>query len=316
MGTFVTEQHMLYSFDGTTYTAVNGILADQTVNHTEQTGSEDSTISLDEQHSNVAFASDTIWKGKIIGPNGHELHVFQLEGSSFYILATTFDAPLVTTADYPGTAPTHSFLASSLDTSDHAHCFVAGTLIATPEGEVAVETLEIGDTVLTADGGTTAVKWIGRQCIQHRFMLNERLEPVCIRAGALGGGLPRRDLTVSADHGMILDGLVINASALVNHDTVDFVPSADLPAPFTYYHIETENHEVVLAEGAPAETFLDAAGRTVFDNYREYLDLYGAERIVPEMDRPRITSRRLLPPKIRARLGIVDEVPDFGLKSA
>ena len=49
----------------------------------------------------------------------------------------------------------------------------------------------------------------------------------------------------------------------------------------------------------------------MFDNYQEYLDLYGAERIIPEMDRMRITSRRLLPDAIKARLGIVDDVIDF-----
>jgi len=90
----------------------------------------------------------------------------------------------------------------------------------------------------------------------------------------------------------------------VNGRTIAFVPLADLPQQVTYYHIETEAHDVILANGTPAETFVDAVTRSHFDNYQEYLDLYGAERIIPEMQAPRITARRLVPAAIRARLGI------------
>lgn len=110
---------------------------------------------------------------------------------------------------------------------------------------------------------------------------------------------------------VIIDGLVICAAALVNGTTINWVPMAELPDHVTYYHIETEDHDVILAYGAPAETFVDAAGRAAFDNYQEYLDLYGAERIIPEMDRTRISSKRFLPDAIKARLAIVDEVIDF-----
>jgi hypothetical protein len=183
-------------------------------------------------------------------------------------------------------------------------CFLAGTLIGTPTGEIVVEQLQIGDVVRTADGGTAPVHWIGRQALtRHRHGL--RMEPVCISAGALGEGLPHSDLTVTADHGMILDGLVINASALVNGSSVFFVPLNVLPE-FTVYHIETEAHEVIIANGAPTETFVDAAGRAMFDNHVEYLALYGAERIVPEMDVPRVTSQRLLPDAIKVQLEIED----------
>ena len=110
---------------------------------------------------------------------------------------------------------------------------------------------------------------------------------------------------------MIVDGLVINASALVNDGSIDWVPVDELPDRVTYYHVETEDHDVILANGAPAETFIDIPGRVGFDNYQEYLDLYGAERIIPEMDRPRIASRRMVPDAIKARLGIVEPVLDW-----
>ena len=103
---------------------------------------------------------------------------------------------------------------------------------------------------------------------------------------------------------MIVDGLVINASTLVNGTTIDWVPLAELPDSFTVYHVETENHDVILANGAPVETFIDYVGRRAFDNHAEYLDLYGSERIIPEMAQPRISTARLLPDALKARLGI------------
>lgn len=186
-------------------------------------------------------------------------------------------------------------------------CFAPGSMIATAAGETAVEALVIGDTLRTADGREVAVKWIGRQTLRKLFA-GHKMQPVRIRAGALGDGLPHGDLTVTADHGMILDDLVINGSAMVNGTTIDFVPLVELPDALTVYHIETEAHDVILANGAEAETFMDAAGRAAFDNFGEYLDLYGVEQIIPEMNRPRISSQRLLPDAIKARLRISDRV--------
>ncbi len=183
-------------------------------------------------------------------------------------------------------------------------CFITGTMIATPQGEAAVETLSIGDMVSTADGRSVPVKWVGRKTIGSHVMLPAKALPVCISAGAFGNGLPHRDLYLSADHGMIFDGMVVNAGALVNDATIRFVDLAEMPAEFTYWHIETEAHDEILANGAPAETFVDYIGRKAFDNHQEYLDLYGCERIIPEMKRLRISAQRQLPESTAARLGI------------
>ena len=182
-------------------------------------------------------------------------------------------------------------------------CFAEGTLIATPAGEVAVETLKIGAMVTTAEGCDVPVKWLGQQT-RHKLFSGTHMQPVRIHAGALGDGLPHSDLTVTADHGMILDGHVINASALVNGTTIDWVPMAELPDTFTVYHVETQAHDVILANGAAAETFIDYADRRAFDNFDEYLDLYGCERLIPEMAQPRISAARHLPLDLRRRLGL------------
>ncbi len=211
---------------------------------------------------------------------------------------------------FPTGAEMPAFL-TGLTTTPLLACFAKGTRIATTTGPVNVEQLGPGDVVLTAEGSATAVRWLGHRTTLTALCIGG-MDAVCIKAGALGNGLPHTDLTVTGDHGMVIDGLVINASALINGTTIDWVPMEDLPDRVTYYHVETEDHDVILANGAPAETFVDYAGRQAFDNYQEYLDLYGLERIVPEMDRPRITSRRLVPEAIRARLGIVEPEIDWG----
>ncbi|WP_245890468.1 Hint domain-containing protein [Roseovarius confluentis] len=187
------------------------------------------------------------------------------------------------------------------DTTPYTYCFAPGSLISTPDGETYVENLQAGANLRTAKGDIVAVKWIGRQTVRRLFA-GTSVQPVRIRANAFGDGIPHTDLTVTGDHGMILDGVVINASALVNGTTIDWVPMKDLPDSVTYYHVETENHDVILANGAAAETFIDYVGRQAFDNYAEYVDLYGDDRTIDEMPLPRISAARLVPGNIKMRL--------------
>jgi len=191
----------------------------------------------------------------------------------------------------------------------HMACFWEGTLISTPDGARAIETLAIGDQVRTEDGRDVPIVWIGIQAIQTDFA-RERASPVCIRAGALGDGLPNADLYVTSDHGIILDGLIVNAGALINNHSVHWVGTLYLPDSFTLYHVETEAHEVILANGAAAETYWED-GRRAFDNFQDYLDRYGAERRVIENPMPRVSAARLLPKALKERLGLPDKPPSF-----
>lgn len=189
---------------------------------------------------------------------------------------------------------------AALDSSQSfTTCFLPGTAIATPEGETPVETLAIGDLVLTTDGRSIAVKWLGRQTLSARF---SRHAVIRIQAGALGAGLPRRDLRVTADHALLIDGLLVNAGALVNGTTVTREPAEALGETFTVYHVETEAHEIILAEGAATETYIDYVERRVFDNHAEYLALYGDAPKVVEAAYPRISAARHLPAALRLRL--------------
>jgi hypothetical protein len=143
-------------------------------------------------------------------------------------------------------------------------CFAAGTSITTVHGEMPVETLRVGDELrLARDGGTAPIVWIGRRSVRAGSgKLAAGLSPVRIRAGAFGVGLPRRDLCVSPEHAMWLDGVLVPARWLVNGASIVQVPVDAV----TYFHIELPRHEVVLAEGAPAESWLDTGNRDMFEN--------------------------------------------------
>jgi hypothetical protein len=187
-------------------------------------------------------------------------------------------------------------------TADFTVCFARGTLIATPDGHRSVETLDIGDAILTADGRAVSVKWVGRQTVLTTFGPAERLMPVRFAAGSLGEGLPHADLTVTADHGMLIDGIICHAGALVNGETITTVPLEEMGPSYTVYHIETEEHEIILANGTPAETFIDNVSRRCFDNFAEFKALYGDVPEMEELDYPRAMSARQVPPRIKSML--------------
>lgn len=193
---------------------------------------------------------------------------------------------------------------SSVTLSSDPACFAADTLISTPDGLVAVQDLQIGDPILSACGRVLPVKWVGRQTIVTRFQPPERLSPVRIAAGALGAGLPHADLTVTADHALLLDGVLCQAGTLVNGTTITRVALSHLPLRFTVYHVETAEHAVILANGCPAETFVDHVSRRVFDNYGQYVALFGDDPRIPEQPLPRAQNARQLPRSLRHRLGL------------
>ena len=88
----------------------------------------------------------------------------------------------------------------------------------------------------------------------------------------------------------------VNAGAPAEDgNPIRFAPLEKMPARFNYWHVELEEHECIVANGVPAESIIDYVGRSGFDNYGEYLDLVGADRLIPEMPLPRISARRLLP---------------------
>ncbi len=179
-------------------------------------------------------------------------------------------------------------------------CFLAGTAIRTPLGDVAVEKLAIGQLVSTHDHRELPVKWIGRQTVVPRFTDPMLTAPICIKVGALGDNMPSRDLYTSAGHGMYLDGVLAISGALVNDETI--VRATPETPIITYYHIELNEHAIVFANDAPTETFVDNISRAVFDNAAEYATLYPNATPMAAMNVPVVKSARQLPAEIRTRL--------------
>lgn len=179
-------------------------------------------------------------------------------------------------------------------------CFEKNTQISTPSGYVPVSSLKVGDEVLNHLGQAIEVLWVGRQVLNPVFAKVHGGMPVKISAGALGANVPQADLYVSPDHAFLIDGLLVNASALVNGSSI--VQMQSWPGNLEYYHIETDAHEIILAEGALAETYLDNEGRQKFANYDEFQQMYPNGKTVKELDMPRIKHVRQLPSQIKNRL--------------
>ncbi len=169
------------------------------------------------------------------------------------------------------------------DVEVYAPCYCAGTLIRTGRGDASVETLEIGDEVMTASGALRPIKWIGLQNVQPEVFIMGRKDilPVCIKAGALADNVPARDLWISPHHAMFFadeGGVLIEAKALVNGISIVQAQRAD---KVEYFHIELDSHDVIIAEGALSETFLDDDSRGMFHNAHDYDALYGDDERTP-----------------------------------
>ena len=161
---------------------------------------------------------------------------------------------------------------------DYVACYAAGTRITTPSGERAVEALAIGDSVTTASGLARSIRWIGTRSYGGRFLKGKQhLLPILFRVGSLGENLPRRDLRVSSRHAMFLDGVLVPAEELVNGSSIVRDNAA---SSVSYFHIELDRHDLIIAEGAISESFVDDNSRCMFLNAADY------DRLYPDAPRP------------------------------
>ena len=145
-----------------------------------------------------------------------------------------------------------------------AVCYVQGTRILTPAGEIPIEQLAVGGSVLTATGTTESIKWVGRREITlATHPRPETVAPIRIKQNAFAENVPHRDLLLSPDHGVYIDGKLICARQLVNGSTIR------QEAGWTsvkYFHVELNAHAILLAEGLTAESYLNTGNEGFFAN--------------------------------------------------
>jgi Hint domain len=157
-----------------------------------------------------------------------------------------------------------------------AVCYARGTMIRTPAREVAVEKLRPGMQVITlnVDGNEVprTVKWVGHRRIDlTRHPRPETVAPIRIVRDAFADNVPHTDLLLSPDHAVLVDGMLVCIRQLVNGATIRPDPGW---TAVDYYHVELDEHAILVAEGLTAESYVDTGNRGFFANSGGPLTLY------------------------------------------
>lgn len=160
-------------------------------------------------------------------------------------------------------------------------CFTRGTLIEAKQGLVAVEDIKIGDEILTVEGGYSPVKWVGfRKVSPAQMMVDSKVQPVRIKANTFG---KHDEITLSPQHRVLIDNafsellfgseqVLVAAKHLINGDTVDYV---DSPLGIEYYHIMFDGHQVIHANGLPAESLFFSFDKFDESMREEFIAIFG-----------------------------------------
>jgi hypothetical protein len=139
--------------------------------------------------------------------------------------------------------------------------FVTETYIRTNRGDVPVERLRVGDRVVTASGHMRPIIWIGHRWIDMASQSDPAaVRPILVSAGAFGGGLPYRDLCLSPGHAVAFAGTLIPIARLINGRSVVQLATDNVE----YWAVELDGHDILLAEGLQAESYLDCDEKAGF----------------------------------------------------
>jgi hypothetical protein len=181
--------------------------------------------------------------------------------------------------------------------------FVRGTLIQSSQSMIPVELLKQDSLVRNESGELVPCRWVG--CKRLTQDLDEFMDflPIKISADAFDQQVPCRDLYLLPEHGVLVDGHLVHARALINGTSI--VQMTEWQGEIEFYHVETANHEIIDVEGLACETFFDEVSRRQFDNFAEFEALYGEAAVISELPLPRVRFKRQLPRAIAVKLGII-----------
>jgi len=157
---------------------------------------------------------------------------------------------------------------NSLGTSAVLVCFLAGSMLRTLKGDVFIEDIQIGDQLVVFDWRDEAeivrsVLWTGQaHCVVRPHLPDDEAGyPVRILKDAISDGVPFKDMLITAEHCLFFDGRFVPARMLVNGRSIFFDKSI---TSYDYYHVETEQHSVIMADGMLTESYLDTGNRHAF----------------------------------------------------
>jgi hypothetical protein len=167
------------------------------------------------------------------------------------------------------------------DHHDNQNCLKRGTLIRTARGEAPVEDLAKGALVMTTNG-ELPVKWVGRKTIRRNASASwhPNVVPIRVSRFAIDDRTPQRDLYLSQEHCLLIDGVLIPAKYLVNGRSIAFDDDARMSGTIEYFCVELDTHEVIFAEGTAAESCVLTGGQIAGGKNCDNQDLYGSEHEV------------------------------------
>jgi ELWxxDGT repeat protein len=209
-----------------------------------------------------------------LGVEGGQLY-FQADDSTYgYQLWTSDGTPTgtfrLTEVMPPNGSYPYDLTAGPSDLPGGPVCYCRGTRILTDKGEVAVESLAIGDNVVTLSGGVRPIKWIGHRVFEPARHSDPReVWPICVWAGAFGENKPSRDLWLSPGHAVAVEGALIQVKNLQNGKSI----AQRERSTVEYWHVELDQHDIMIAEDLPAESYLDTGNRASFVNGTEFIEL-------------------------------------------
>ncbi|MCG4256211.1 Hint domain-containing protein [Acetobacter senegalensis] len=184
-------------------------------------------------------------------------------------------------------------------------CFLAGSMILTSEGEVAVEDIQIGDEIIAFDWRnkkdvTRSVVWVGKAHVNVRHGLpdDEAGWPVRVLKDAIADGVPYKDMLITSEHCLFFKDRFVPVRMLVNGVSIFYDKSI---SSYDYYHVETEQHSVITADGMLTESYLDTGNRSSFRQEGKIATLRGAVKSwVDDAGAPLGVERSFVEPLFRA----------------
>lgn len=287
-------------------------------------GSGNNTLVLpNQQYAANKVTIENLKNGDRLGVESTEVTTATLSANNVKLDTTSgtpIQAKAVTYDSSFTTAPTGSDTqTTTIDNAQGVICFLAGSMIATPKGVVAVEDIRRGDEVLTFVNGVTHVRpvvWAGMAQATVNPALPDDMAgyPVRILADAIAPGVPYQDLLVTAEHGIFANGYLVLARMLVNGSSIFFDRAV---TEYAYYHVETAEHSIIMANGMLTESYLDTGNRRNFVSDGNVVTIGAkAKNWAEHAAVPLGTARHVVEPMWRVLAARAPEVADHMAASA